>query len=825
MTDLSHAIRLVRRQAVFTAIAVVTLAIGIGANTAVFNLAYALMDRSLPVPEPQRLVRYRLTADHAVPGLDLPATYMRDFGLSGPMFDLLRARLSRVNDVFAWTRAEGLTVVRDGQRYAVRAAWASGATFRALKLQAAAGRLLDERDDRAGATEWTAVVSYRYWVQTWNRDPAVVGRSIVVEDTPVTIVGVVPDGFTGVLTGDDPQIVLPLELEPVIRSDDSLRLEPGALTFTAIGRLQPLATFAEAVAEVRALAPAFIVDTVPPAIRDETIAALRLDAVSGRSGWSTYRIEYERPLRQFQWFTAIVLLVISANLGGLLLARGASRVGEFSMRGALGASRRRLLRQLLVEQLVLAAMAIPLGCAIAIGLDRTAIAFFGSSSFATGGPLLLDLRPGAVVVGVAIVSGVAAILFAAAIPALVATSRASLPGARAPSRRPRAIGRYLIPMQVGLSLVLITVALSAAASIVRLLSTPVGMHPEGVMMAVPDLRGRGEQGADRLALFERIVEAIRRMPGVDSVAMARELPMSGAWNNADYARDVNGALREDRHIVQNVIGPEFFRTLGIRMIQGRDFDAHDRRGSPDVCVLNQSAAAYFFPGQPAIGGHIDRRSSGTRRPLRCEVVAVVADTKFWTLSQEPPRTIYRPFAQEAPERLALVAKGAPALTSAAFRNVFAEILPAGTVVTPTSLAEQTLASVLLQRGLAWIAGSLGVLALLLTCVSLYGQVAWNVARRTTEFGVRLALGGTSNGLIRLVIGGLIKPFAFGALGGLVVLSFLSQFAAAFLYRTTVVDASLLAAALVALGLACVAASYLPARSAARVEPASALRGE
>jgi putative ABC transport system permease protein len=827
MTDVKYAIRLARSRPMFTGIAIVTLAIGIGANTAVFNLAHALIHRSLPVPEPQRLVRYRMTADAPIAGLDLPATFLRDFGLSGPMFDALRARTS-ASDVFAWTRADGLTVVREGRRYPLRAAWTSGSTFGVLNLAAPVGRLLNERDDRGQAPEgWTAVISYAHWVEIWNRDPGVVGRTIVVEDTPVTIVGVLPETFTGVLTGDAPQMILPLELEPVVRGDASVRREPGALTFTVMGRLRPDATLATAAAELDAIAARLLDEAVPLDVRDETFAALRLDVVPGRSGWSSYRIEYERPLRQIQWFTGIVLLVISANLAGLLLARGASRLGEFGVRAALGASRGRLLRQLLVEHLALAAMAVPLGCAIAFWLARTAVAFFGqSASFATDSGLVLDVRPGGMVVTVAAVTGLASILVAATVPSLLATSRAATPGVRGRHGSPRLIGRHLMPVQVALSLLLVALAISAAASIFRLLSTSPGMRVEGVMMAVPDMRGRTERGADRVRLYERILTALASKPGIESAAIARDLPMSGGWSDAHYVQESDGVRREDRYVVQNVVGPGFFRTVGIQLRAGRDFTAADQSRGPAVCVLNQSAAALFFPGRRPIGQHIDRRESGTRPAVRCEVVGVVEDAKFWTLNQEPPRTVYRPLVQEGPGPVAFVAKGSNAsLMAAAFREAFGDILPAGTIVTPLSLADQALASVVSQRGLAWIAGALGVLALLLTCVSLYGQVAWNVTRRTTEFGVRLALGGTPDRIVRLVIRDLGKPFVFGALGGLGAIALLSRFVAAFLYKTTIVDPLLLVASLTALGLACASAGYIPARRAARVEPAAALRTE
>lgn len=826
--DVKHAVRLASRGPVFTIITVVTLAIGIGANTAVFNLAHALLMRSLPVPEPQRLIRYRLTADGPIPGLDLPATFLRDFGLSGPMFDALRATQSTAVNVFAWMRADGLTVARHQQRYPVRAAWASAGTFQVLDISAAAGRLLDERDDRAQSAEgWTAVISYQYWTEIWNRDTGIIGRTIIVEELPVTIVGVLQESFTGVLIGDAPQLVLPLELEPILRGTDSQRKHAGALVFTVIGRLKARATLATAAAELDAIGPRLIDDAVPLKVRDETFRALRLDVEPARSGWSSYRIEYERPLRRVQWFTGIVLLVISANLAGLLLSRSASRRREFLVRVSLGASRGRLLRQQFVELAVLAAIAVPIGAVVALWLSQITAAFFGQSvAVGTDGGLILDLRPSATVLGVAAVAGFLSILIAGAIPALLATSRASTPGVRNDQRSTQSVGRLLMPIQVALSLVLVVLAMSAALSIFRLLSAPAGMTAAGVMMAAPDLRGRTERGDDRLALYDRILAELASQPGIQSAALARGLPMSGGWNDAHYAARSGDVLREDEYTLQNIVGPGFFQTLGIQILAGRDVAATDRAGSPDVCVLNESAAMHFFPGHAPLGQEIDRRESRTQRAIGCEVIGIVEDAKYWTLNQDPPRTVYRPFAQEPPRAVAFVAKGTNAATTeAAFRAAFGAVLPDGMVVTPSILADKTLATVSMQRALGWIAGALGLLALLLTCLSLYGQVAWNVTIRTAEFGIRLAIGSTPAQVVRLVMRDLRATLALGTMAGLGAILLLSQFVAAFLYKTNVIDPVLLAVAVIALSVACASATYLPARRAANVEPSVALRIE
>ena len=469
-------------------------------------------------------------------------------------------------------------------------------------------------------------------------------------------------------------------------------------------------------------------------------------------------------------------------------------------------------------------MAVPLGCVIAFGLGHAAVAFFGQSpSLATAAGLSLDLRPTGTVIAVAVLAGLASILIAAAAPHSMGDEPQLDPG-RAEDGPVPAVGRSFSHAGSDRAVVgFRALAISAWVSIFRLLSTPAGMHAEGVMMASPDLRGRTERGLDLLALYERVLSELASRPGIRSAAIARRLPMSGGWNDAHYVTESVKALREDRNILQNIVGPDFFRTLGIQTLAGRDFAAGDRSGSSAVCILNQSAAAYFFPGLAPIGRHIDRRHT-SHRAVRCEVIGIVQDAKFWTLNQEPPRTIYRPFAQEPIGGVAFVAKGDNlALVTAAFRTAFGEVLPGGTIVTPLNFAEQTRASVSVQRALAWIAGALGLLALLLTCVSLYGQVAWTVTHRTAEFGIRLALGETPYGIVLLVVRDLGMTFMLGAVAGLGAVVFVSQFVMAFLYRTAVVDLLPLTATLIAIALACASAAYFPARRAGRVEPAIALR--
>ena len=830
--DLHYGVRQMRMHPVFASIVVMTLAVGIGANAAVFSLVYALLLRELPVRAPEELVRYRFIADRGIPDLGVTPTYTPDFGVSGPVFDALREEQSACGPLFAWAAIDGLTLTHDGETQPIRGNWASGSAFRVLDVAAYRGRLFNEMDDRPGGGPDGSVgnISYSFWRDTWHSDPQVIGRTLTINHTPVRIVGILPPEFTGVHVGADPQVVLPLELEPAMMRNFTRRRSSGAVWIDVLGRLKPGFRLSDAKANLDVIRTRVLDQALPVAQRGD-LSHFRLDVTSGRTGGGgyPYRNEYEQPLRLLQALMAVVMLLACANLSGLLLARGASRRRELEVRDALGASRARLVGQLLTENLLLMAIAVPLGCAGAIWVDSAAMRLLTHPDV----PLHLKVNLSGPVLLVTIACAFVVVVLAGAFPALSATrwiGRRSLSsGRRTLESSGGHLGRFLMPAQVALSLTLVGTAVVCGTSVVRLLTTSAGMSGETVIMGRTNLDGRPEQGARVNALYGRMLEFLGAQPGVSSATVVGTTPMTQEEQDVAVTSHPaeEASAREDLHVYVNVIGPRFFETFGVAQLMGRDFSSSDAPGAPRVCVLNQSAAIHFFPHGSAIGQRIDAHWSPNAPPVRYQVVGVVADAKYSSLHQESPRTLYLPYTQSRRlTRLTLALSGQdPRVLADAYRAAVRTVAPDTPAFEPISLRTQMLNSVAMERGAASLVGFLGALSIVLTCISLYGQVAWNVTRRTAEIGIRIALGATRASIVRLILGTVSVALAYGTLAGIAGLVVASRSIASFLYNTKPLDPLLVSVATVSLIISGLVAAYIPARRAARTEPLAAMRTE
>jgi putative ABC transport system permease protein len=661
--DLRYGARQMRMHPVFASIVVITIALGIGANAAVFSLVYALLLRELPVRAPEELVRYRFVADRVAPELGLAPTYTPDLGVSGPVFDSLREQQSVCGSLFAWAAIDGLTLTRDGETQPLTGNWASGSSFRVLDVTAYRGRLFNESDDRPGGGPdgWVGNLSYKFWRDTWHSDPSIIGRSLTIHQMPVKIVGILPPAFTGVQVGADPQVILPLELEPEMMRNLSQRRSSGAIWLDVLGRLKPGFRLADAIANLNVIRPRVLEQAIPAAQRGD-LSHFRLDVTSGRTGGGSfpYRDEYRQPLGLLQALMAVVMLLVCANLSGLLLARGASRRRELEVRDALGASRVRLVGQLLTENLLLVAIAVPLGCVGAIWVDSAAMRLLTHPDV----PLHLKVNLSGPVLIVTIACALVVVALAGAFPALSITrriGRRSLSyGRHVTELSGGHLGRYLMPAQIALSLMLTGIAVVCVTSVVRLLTTSSGMSGETVIMGRTNLDGRPEQGARVNALYGRMLEFLGAQPGVSSATVVGTTPMTQEEQDVAITSQPTEAAapREDLHVYVNAIGPRFFETFGVAQLMGRDFSSGDAPGAPRVCVLNQSAASYFFPHGSAIGESVDAHWNPSAPPVRYEVIGVVADTKFTSLHQDPPRTMYIPYTQgRRQSRLTLALSG------------------------------------------------------------------------------------------------------------------------------------------------------------------------
>lgn len=827
--DLVLGVRSLRRSPAFALIAIVILGLGVGANTAVFTLAHAFLWRNLPVLQPQRLVRYMFSSPRVLPGMS-PTDDM-DLPLSGTIFDALRKYQRSCSDLFLWTDAS-FSWTNGAEQQPTTAALVTGGAFPVLGISPALGRLLDYADDGKGGGPqgWAADLSYEFWQSQFHGDPEVLGKSLTLEHVPVTIVGVLPKGFHGVLIGSNPRLILPWAFDVQVNGARSDRYISNQLNFTVLGRLKPGTTYGQALAEVRTLRSRVLNEAVPANLQDDFFRMMRLDLRPGGPGFSDFNRTYRKPLLMMQLLVLIVLLVIGFNLSILLIARASARRHELAVRAALGARRWRLLRQLLVETLLLAVPGSVL--ALLLGAWGSHILF----ALASRGDLnlLVDLRPDPAVLAATLGFALLAVLISSLWPAwqigrldLSSAMQAGRQG-RANERRSR-FARSLLPAQVALSLLLVAVGGLFVASVTRMLRQPSGMRPQGVLLANTDFDHRPEQVEQKVALYQRMLASLRQMPGVQVASASWMMPMNEAESDEPYwSRDAAGQRHEDRRLYENRIAPDLFSALGIPLLAGRDFTDSDSEHAEPVCVLNQSAARLFFPDGSAVGNYINSEGASGDPVARFRVVGVVGDAKYDTLHEQAPRTIYFPYTQN-PERwipLTIVLRGPDqAQLTADFRAVIHQFVPDSPLPTPISLRRKMLQSITTDRLLALLSGYLGALALLLSCIALYGVISWNVSLRTAEVGIRAALGATPYRIVGLIVGEALVVAAFGIAAGLAATAGTTRWVASFLFDTPPLDPVILAGAGGCMLAATIFAAWLPARRASRTEPMSALHCE
>jgi predicted permease len=847
--DIRYGLRQLRKSPGFAATAIVTLALGIGANTTVFSLIYGLMLSSLPVPHPEQLIRYRLAPLPTNPSYSaFFSLYLSEMGvLNGPMGESIRRHESACSDIFSWKTVDALTCGQGGQSEFITGALVSGSTFAVLGLKPQLGRLLDESDDRPGGATggWQADISYAFWQREFHGDRTAIGRELTVDQVPVTIAGVLPRNFDGVIIGASPDIILPLEIDSVFaaaRGRPSIRENKFSTQVAVMGRLKPGVTTQQARANAQAIQEGMFDDAMPAAVRYNPFATTQcLDVTSASAGWSFYRPAYEKPLLIVQSLVAVILALIAANLAGLLLARSASRRQELEIRAALGASRLRLTRQLLTETALLAGIGIPLGCLFAWRASHLAAGFLASP----GTALEIDRWHNPAVLAFAAVSGLLTALVAGIPPAMIVTrplraATLAAGGRQSYSSRHSRLGSTLIPVQVALSLVLVAIAGLFGTSLARLLTTPSGMRDQGVFFGRTNIEHRPEKGEQADALYARMLDHLSNQPGVQSASLVLSRPMRDQAGHSYLVTPASKSeVRENNFHCMNAVGCGFFKTLGIAILAGRDFAPTDKATSQEVCILNQSASRLFFPDGNALGGEVNAPQEVDRlKAASYQVVGIVADAKYETLSEDPPATVYIPYTQhpdpvsptaEVPsphKDMSFVIKGDDGtLLSSIYRDTLSEFVPDTPVYSLTSLHQLMLNSIASSRMIASLSEFLGLLALLLTSVALYGQVSWSVTERTSEIGIRMALGATRRNVVTMIVCGLVIPTGIGAAAGLAGVLGASRLIGSWLYNTRPASPALILGSVGCLLVVAAIASLLPARRAASIDPMQCLRAE
>ncbi|MGB2671368.1 MAG: ABC transporter permease [Candidatus Acidiferrum sp.] len=827
-SDLRFGARLLRFNKVFACAAILSLALGIGANAAIFQLLDAVRLRTLPVKNPQEIARIAIDQRHGASG-DFTSRYS---DLTYAMWVDIRAQQQAFSSVFAWSPTQ-FNIAPSGEVHNVEGLWVSGEFFETLGVEAVLGRVFTPADDHPGCASSGVVISYSFWQHEYAGEHSVIGRTLTLDRQPFEIIGVTPPSFQGVEVGRYFDVAVPLCAEPIISGEDSLVKNRSGWWLASMGRLKPGWSIERASAQLRAISPALFEDTLPTDYNPDNtkqFLQFKLGAFSGGSGVSQLRTDYEQPLWLLLALAGAVLLIASANLANLLLARASAREKEMGMRMAVGASRARLVRQLLAESLLLAVIGATLGAFLARNLGQVLVASLSTQH----DPLFIDLGTDWRVLGfTTALAALTCLLFGLA-PALRATSVSPIEvlkeGARGTtgSRARFGLRRILVVAQIALSLALLVGALLFTRSLSKLDGVDAGFRRSGILVTDIDFSTLKLNNERNLSFAEELLKHVRAIPGVNGAAIAEIVPLSGNGIIHDILMGVSSPPTDHNpYSAFNRVSPGYFETMQTPMIGGRDFDEHDVAGSPLVAIINETFARKIVKTGNPIGAMFRVRRLGTiTGPY--EIIGLVKDTKYQDLHEEPQEIAYTPIAQYAhaeTDAQILIRSNMPlAGLIAAVKDVANEANP-GMDVSFTVLHQMIEEGLLRDRLMARLSGFFGALAVLLAVIGLYGVISYMVARRRNEIGIRMSLGAGGWSIVRLVLRESLLLLAVGLTLGIGLALAASQAAASLLFGLKPYDATTLAMATAILAGIALAASYIPAVRASRLDPLEALRHE
>jgi putative ABC transport system permease protein len=827
--DLRFGARLLRFNKVFAGAAILSLALGIGANTAIFQLLDAVRLRTLPVKNPQELASVRIDQPPGMSG----SSRGRYSDLTFAIWEQIRAQQQGFSSIFAFSPTE-FNISPSGQVHEVQALWVSGEFFETLGVVPALGRLLTVADDRPGCASSGVVISHSFWQHEYGGDQSVVGQTVSINRHPFPIIGVAPAGFYGVEMGRYFDIAAPLCAEPIVDGvEDAMLPRRDGWWLAGMGRLKPGWSVERASAQVKTISPSLFEATLPPEFNPEQakrFLAYRLGAFPAGTGVSDLREDYENPLWLLLGLAALVLVIASANLANLLLARASAREKEMGMRMAIGASRWRLIRQLLAESLLLAGIGAFLGALLAHSVSQVLVASLSTQN----NPLFVDLRTDWRVMGFTIgLAVVTCVLFGLA-PAVRATNVS--PGVvlkesgrgTTDGRSRFGLRRVLVVSQIALSLTLLVGALLFARSLGKLAYVDAGFQRDGILVTDIDFTSLDLPMERRISFAKELLDRVRSIPGVESAAISRVVPLSGNGEAHDILPGVSG-MPEGKisSAAFNQVSPGFFATMRTPMIAGREFDEHDVAGAPLVVIVNEAFARKFVKDKNPIGALLRvRQMSKISGPY--QIVGLVKDTKYVDLREAAQDILYTPLAQlnrpDADAQILIRSNAPVSMLISSVKSVASEANP-NMDITFVVFRQMIEEGLLRDRLMARLSGFFGILAVLLAVIGLYGVISYMVARRRNEIGIRMSLGADRRSIIRLVLRESLLLLAIGLTLGIALTLGASSAAASLLFGLEAHDAGTLILATIILATIAMVASYIPALRASRLDPLDALRHE
>lgn len=825
--DANYGVRGMLRSPGTTLVALLSLALGIGANTAIFSLMDAVVLKSLPVKDPGQLVLFGDGLDQGISdGFPNPFLYSypfyREMQRKNQVFSEVAAAFSMTDRVHGFV--EGRTDAEPMNILLV-----SGTYFPMLGVAAEMGRMLTAEDDRSKGENAVAVVSYGWWTHNLARDPAVLSKKLNIGSTVFSIVGVAPPKFFGTTVGQAPDIWIPLSMQKNIPPgwdgyDDNM-----FESLHLMARVKPGVTIEEASANANVLFQQILRGFSGAPLNQENLQKLdktRVELKSMATGYSRLRYMFSEPLAILMGVVGLVLLIACANIANLLLARSTARARELAVRQALGAGRSRLIRQLLTESLVLAIAGAALGVAFASGASRLLLLMVSDGREAIELNVGLDTRLLLFTLGVTLAT---ALLFGT-IPAFRATRLTltdSLKEGRGQSDGP-AKGRLataLVVSQVALSLVLLVGAGLFVRSLVNLTNVDTGFQKENVIRLSIDAGSVGYKEDDRLAgMYRSIEERVKQLPGVRAASFSLFTFNEGTWNNSIWVQGYLSGHR-DVNVHHNAVGTGYFAAMGIPLLAGRTFGPQDTATSPKVGIIGESMARTLFPNGSPIGQRYGR--GGPEHAGDTEVIGVAKDVKYNSLDETQQAGDYLPYTQNVRylKDFEVRYTGDSSAMVSAVRQAIHEVdgtLPISEVMT---LDEQVARSVTNQRLLAQLSAFFGLLAIFLSCVGIYGLMSYVVTRRTNEIGIHMALGADRSRVVRMVLSGAMLQIGAGLLIGIPVALAGGRALAHQLFGVKSYDPAVLSAAVGMLVVSALVAGLVPAMRAASIDPMRALRSE